>query len=49
MKYDVVVRTKAGHLAYEFRISLEEMETDKLWNSVKNDDRYVVTLIPVRG
>jgi len=50
MQYDVVVRTKQGnYLAYEFRISLEEMETDRFWNEIKKDERYVVTLIPVRG
>lgn len=50
MQYDVVVRTKQGnYLAYEFRISLEEMETDRFWNEIKSDARYVVNLIPVTG
>ena len=52
MKYDVIVRTQNGYLAYEFRITLEAMTTKgldnhNLYQSVINDNRYTVALKPV--
>lgn len=48
MQYDVIVRTKQGFLAYEFRINLEDMETNKLYQSVISNPEYKVQLKPVK-
>jgi hypothetical protein len=45
--YRVIVRTaKEGYLAFEFNVDLNELDTHKLYNEVKNDKRYRVALIP---
>lgn len=46
MNYQVIARTKAGHLAYEFSVSLSEIDTHELYQSLKNDTRYTLQLIP---
>jgi hypothetical protein len=49
MKYDVIARTKEGYLAYEFRITLDEIPNHKLYQQLIKDAKYIVKLVPANA
>ena len=43
--YDVTVRTAdKGYLAFEYRLTLDELDTNPSHQRIKNDPRYVVSM-----
>lgn len=48
MQYEVTARTKQHNfLAYQFRINLDDLQSDRLYNELIKDERYTVKLLPV--
>lgn len=42
--YDVTVRTKEGYLAYEYRMTMTQMENSRMHKEISHNPKYSVSL-----